>query len=155
MVRGRLTCSFWRASLESPRSSAIIEASGKRGSRRGDRRDVGGLAGQIDLVLGVDLELLGDLRRDSPSAARSREIGDRDIGVRQQLESAAPLPVLVERETVRSASLGVSDTERAKSRAAASAAIFLGVLAPALGPDAADRDAAVGQALIRIVRPAG
>ena len=60
-------------------------------------RDISGLAREIDVVLGIDLDLLCDVRRERAEARpNAREIRDRDIRIRQQLERAAALAVLVE-----------------------------------------------------------
>ena len=65
------------------------------------RRDIRRLARQIDIVLGIDLDLLGDFRRELAEARPDfREIRDRDIRIRQQFKRRAPLAVFVEREAV-------------------------------------------------------
>src|SRR5262245_66395530 len=60
------------------------------------RGDVGGLAREIDVVQRVDLELLGDLRRELAEARPdARELRHADARMRYELERAAPLTILV------------------------------------------------------------
>ena len=67
-----------------------------------ERRDVLRLAVEIDRVLGVDLELGRDRRRElGRTAARSASARPRPrLGIGQQLERGAALAVAVEREAV-------------------------------------------------------
>src|SRR5262245_939099 len=85
-----------------PRELRIVEALGQlQAFVAAIRGDIRGLAGQVDLVFGIDLELrgnlcrqIGKLRPDPP------KLSDPDIRVREQLESAAPAPVAIESEAL-------------------------------------------------------
>src|SRR5262249_25641933 len=63
--------------------------------------DVGGLPGEIDVVLGVDLQLLKDLRRERVEARPDAlQHIDPDGREREELERAAALTVAVQSQTV-------------------------------------------------------
>src|SRR5580692_2755028 len=65
------------------------------------RLDVGGLATEINLVFGIDLELLGDLGRQLAKARPDPcHIADADIRIRQHLERRAALTVLAQGEAM-------------------------------------------------------
>ena len=88
-------------------------------------RDVGRLAREIDLVLRVDLELPGDLRRELTKAWPDPASSAIPMfGCESSSNALRRWPSLLRRSPWRSASLGVNETERAKSRAAPSVAIF-------------------------------
>src|SRR5580692_2727763 len=58
---------------------------------------VGGLTAEIDLVFGVDLELLGDLGRQFCEVRPDpRDIADADVRIGQQLERRTALTVLAQ-----------------------------------------------------------
>src|SRR5262249_30449820 len=64
-------------------------------------RDVGSLAAEIDIVLGVDLELLEDLRRERIEAWPDRaQVIDAQRREGEELECAAPLAVAIERKAM-------------------------------------------------------
>ena len=102
IVRGRFFCSFCLASFDKPAKRRIIEIVRQRKTFIAPiRRDVRGLARQIDVVLRVDLDLLGDFFVELAEARPDfREIRNRNVRIRQQLERRAALAVFVEREAV-------------------------------------------------------
>ena len=116
--------------------------------------DIRRLAREIDIVLGVDFELLGDVRREIAKAGPNPgEFGHTDMRMRQQLESAAPLAVLVESKPVTNPLVwrelhGLSKfSRRRQSR-------HLLPVAPATScADASQGNAFVGQSLVGIVGP--
>ena len=117
--------------------------------------DVGGLAVQIDRVFGVDLELLGDLRRRTRrTAARSaRRPAMPRSGYDSSSNAVRRWPSWLSARPCFAASVGVSDSEFASALAASSAAIFGVELPLPRRADAADRDALAGQPLIGVVGP--
>ena len=117
-------------------------------------RDIGGLAREVDLVFGVDFKLLGDLRLELAEAGPNPlEFGDADMGMRQQFESTAPLAVLVESEAMAIAFIRRERDRLGKLAGRRQGRHFLPMPLAAGRPDAAQGDAFVGQALVRVVGP--
>ena len=104
MVRGRCACSLWRTSFDSPGSARIVDIVGEdEAFVAAIRFHVGRLAAEIDLVFGVDFELLGDLRVELGEARPDpRQVADADIRIGQKLEGRAALAVLAQREAISS-----------------------------------------------------
>src|SRR5205807_365287 len=96
-------------------------------------RDIGGLAIEIDRVFGVDLDLprnsVGDSSKLRP---QPNNVGHADVRVRQQVDRAAPLAVLLECEAM-ALSLARRDRQRLRALPPARAA----ALRPARSPCAA------------------
>src|SRR5262249_24591219 len=96
--RRELLADFVRESLQ----RRVIEIVGERETFVAPiRGNVGGLAIEIDRVLGIDLELLGDRRRNrAEPRPDARDVGERNVRIREEFERAAPLAVAIEREPV-------------------------------------------------------
>ena len=97
-------------------------------SSRRKARDVGVLALEIAGISAVDLELLGDLRRQAaelrPDAAQTREV---DLGIGQQIGGRARArPSGVDRDAVRAQRCGRQRQTSRQRRAPASSACDLG-----------------------------
>ena len=61
-----MASSFWRTSLERPTTAPIIQIGGQGAALvPPERQDVGVLAIQIAGILGIDLQLLDNVRRES------------------------------------------------------------------------------------------
>ena len=87
MVRGRCVSSLWRTSFDRPGSARIIDIVGENEAFVASIGfDVSSLATQIDVVLGVDFELLGDL---GVELAEARPNPSRDRLFRYRYRRAA------------------------------------------------------------------
>src|SRR4051794_5922585 len=111
-------------------------------------RNIGGLAAQVDVVLGVDLELLEDPGREVAKARPDPPNRiDPDRRERQELEGAATLTIPVEGEAT---SLGLVRGQRHRSgkfRGGHERTHLLRMAALPLGPHAAESNALLGQPL--------
>ncbi|MDB6164865.1 MAG: hypothetical protein JWQ83_5, partial [Lacunisphaera sp.] len=88
--------------VRQPRQRRIIEVFRQREAFiAAIRFDIAVLPRQIDVVLGIDLDLLGDLGRERAELRPDlRQRLDRDLRIRQQLEGRTAVAVFVERKTV-------------------------------------------------------
>jgi hypothetical protein len=116
--------------------------------------DVGRLAAQVDMILGIDLKLLKDLGGEVAKARpdASNHV-DPDSGEGQELEGAATLAIPVQGEAI---SLGLVWGERHRSsklRGGHKCTHLLGMAALPLGSHAAESNAPLGQSLVRVVGP--
>src|SRR5262245_11144973 len=117
-------------------------------------RNVGGLAIQIDVILGIDLELLKDpvgkvakARPDPPNRI------DPDRWEGQELEGAATLAIPIEGQAVSPGFVRREGDRSSKFRGGRERAHLLGMEALPLQPHTAESNAFLGQSLISIVRP--
>ena len=129
MVRGRIVSSFCRTSIDSAVIGRIVEIFRQLQAFVAPvGRDIGGLAVEIDRVLGVDLDLprnrfgdFGELRPD-PDGVRHA-----DVRIGQEVHRAAPLAVLVQREAM---ARGLVRRDRQAPGRAAAPASSASILAP-------------------------
>jgi hypothetical protein len=114
--------------------------------------DIGGLAREIDVVFGVDLDLRDDLwLKCSELRPDFRKIGDSDIRIGQQLEGAAALAVLIERKPMPLSLLRRQRQRFRKIPRSIERSIFGAVEFRAFLADTADGDALTGQTLVGII----
>ena len=83
-VRGRAASSLARASLESPGTVSVIDIGQDQPLVAPEGIDVGGLALQIDVVFGIDLEMGGDGWVNGRELRPDRaHLGPADLGIGQ------------------------------------------------------------------------
>ena len=115
-------------------------------------RNIRGLAREVDVVFRVDLNLLCDFRwQIAKLGPDRREFCRPDVGVRQQLEGAAPLAILVEHKPIAIRLAGSQRNRASKVASRSEGGHFRLMAAPAPCAHAANRNASSGQTLVGIV----
>src|SRR5882724_2634784 len=141
--------------VRKPLDPRIVETLRKRETLvPAERRDVGSLAAQVDMILGIDLELLKDPGRKVAEARPdpSNRI-DPDSGEGQELEGTATLAIPVQGEAISLRLVRCERDRSGKLRGGGKRIHLLGMAALPLGSYAAKSDAPLGQSLVGVVGP--